>query len=307
MGLKDNINPQGLLVEPTEIIDDPPPSKPEAVGPGEDAGEANARVLRDQAAVRRVTELYVERRRKSPRISQNWFYHEAEARLKLRLFFALGNDAKRRFADSFPHTDISVTPFREFHNGCETLFKVARDYTVERIKLYNTVFMLDNDTFSSFYARLSAQIALCNWPNAQERETLKDIFIGRIRDVHVQQLLIKIWIIPLNSHWGVKRALGCENPLSSKNYFLTISFSKLLKLNKNPLSQFSRLEENVTILKIKPIDKTRKAITGTSRATSVVILLFRITESLVQLAKLRVISARNVVFLQTVVIHQNDE
>ena len=182
---------------------------------------------------------------------------------------------------------------------------MARDYTVERIKLYNTVFMLDNDTFSSFYARLSAQIALCNWPNAQERETLKDIFIGRIRDVHVQQLLIKIWIIPLNSHWSVKR--GLVRPLSSKNYFLTISFSKLLKLNKNPLSQFSRLEENVTILKIKPIDKTRKAITGTSRATSVVILLFRITESLVQLAKLRVISARNVVFLQTVVIHQNDE
>ena len=96
VGLKDNINPQDLLVEPAEVIDDPPPKR-EAVGPAEDAGEANARVLRDQAAVRRISEL-----------------------------------------------------------------KVERDYTVERIKLYNSIIMLDSDTFSSFYARLSAQIALCN-------------------------------------------------------------------------------------------------------------------------------------------------
>ena len=125
VGLKDNINPHDLLVEPAEIIDDPPP-KPEAVVTGEDAGEANARVLRDQAAIRRVIELNVEPRRKSPRISQNWFYHEAEDRLKSCLFFSLGNEGKRRFADSFPQTDISVTPFREFHNGCENLFKVER-------------------------------------------------------------------------------------------------------------------------------------------------------------------------------------
>ena len=82
--------------------------------------------------------------------------------MKSRLFFALGNEGRRRFADSFPHTDISNIPFQEFHTGCETLFKVEREFTVERIKLYNTVFMLENDTFSSFYARLSAQVAFCN-------------------------------------------------------------------------------------------------------------------------------------------------
>ena len=204
-------------MEPTEIIDDPPP-KPEAVGYADDAGEANARVLRDQAVVRRVNELNVERRRKDPRISQNWFYHEAEARLKSRLLFASGNEGKRRFEDSYPHTDISVTPFRDFHNACETLFKVERDYTVERIKLYSTTFMLDNDTFSSFYARLSAQIALCNWPNAQERETLKDLFIGRIRDVDVQQQLFKA---KADLDDTFKLALECEKglvrPLSSKS------------------------------------------------------------------------------------------
>ena len=104
VGLKDNINPQELLVESAEVIDDPPP-KPEAVGPAEDAGDANSRVLRDQAAVRRITELNVERRRKGPRISQNRFCHEAEARLKSRLFFALGNEGKIRFAD---YLDVRV-------------------------------------------------------------------------------------------------------------------------------------------------------------------------------------------------------
>ena len=89
VGLKDNINPQDLLVEPAEVIDEPPP-RAEAVGATEDGwGGANARILRDQAAVRRINELNIERRRKEPRIGLNWFYHEAEARLKSRLFLAL--------------------------------------------------------------------------------------------------------------------------------------------------------------------------------------------------------------------------
>ena len=146
VGLKDNVNPQDLLAEPAEIIDEPPP-KPETVGTGKDAEEANARVLRDQAAVRRANEWNLERRRKGLRIIYNWFYHETEARLKSRLFFLLGNEGKRRFADSFPYIDISVTSFREFHTNRETLFKVKRDCTVERIKLYNTLFRLDNDIF----------------------------------------------------------------------------------------------------------------------------------------------------------------
>ena len=57
--------------------------------------------------------------------------------------------------------------------------------------LYNTIFTQDDDSFSSFYARLSAQTALCNWPLDQERATLKDLFIGRILDVEVQRQLIR--------------------------------------------------------------------------------------------------------------------
>ena len=85
VGLKDNINSQDLLSEPVEIE---PPPKPETITTGEDAAEANARILRDL-----------------------------------------------------------VTSFLDFPTNCETLFKVERDYTVERMKLYNTIFMLDNDLF----------------------------------------------------------------------------------------------------------------------------------------------------------------
>ena len=81
--------------------------------------------------------------------------------------------------------------FRELHNACKTSLKVEREYRFERIKLYNTVLMLENKNFWSFYARFSAQIVLCNWPNVQEKETSKNLFIGRVRDVDVQQQLIK--------------------------------------------------------------------------------------------------------------------
>ena len=168
--------------------------------------------------------MNVERRRKGPRISRSWFYHEAEALLKSRLFFSLGNERKRRFAESIPHTDISATSFRDFHNSCETLLKVERGYTVERIKLYNTVFMLENDTFFSSYARISALIALCIWPKAHERDTLKDLFGGRIRDVGVQQPLIKAKTDLDNI---LKLALECENGASTST-----QFQKLLPHNQ---------------------------------------------------------------------------
>ena len=187
-GIKDNINTHDFLVEPEDVIDEPPP-KPETVVTGEDAGAADARIQRDQAAIRRINELNVEKGRKGPRKSQNWFYLEAEARLKSRLFFALGKK------------------------------------TVERIKLYNTVFMLDNDTFLSFYARLSAQVALCNWPNAQERETLKDLFIGRIRDVDVQQQFIKA---KADLDDTFKIAFECEKGAST-----SAQFQKLLPHNQH--------------------------------------------------------------------------
>ena len=204
-------------------------------------------IIQDKLPTPRINKLNIEGRRKGPRISQNWFYHEAEARMKSRLFFALGNEGRRQFVDSFPHTDISNIPFREFQNGCETLFKVEREYTVERIKLYNTVFMLENDTFSSFYARLSAQVALCNWPQAQERETLKDLFIGRIRDIDIQKQLIKA---KADLDDTFKLALECEKGANPSAQFQTLlshnQHSNGFKVKQEPTFyiQSSRRERN---------------------------------------------------------------
>ena len=274
---------------------------------GEDAGAANARRQRDQAAIRRITQLNVERRRKGPRIGQNWFYHEAEARMKSRLFFALGNEGRRRFADSFSHTDISNIPFREFHTGCETLFKVEREFTVERIKLYNTVFMLENDTFSSFYARLSAQVALCNWPNDQEKETLKDLFIGRIRDVEVQQQPIKA---KADLDVTFKFALECEKGASTSAQFQKLlphnQHSTGIKVKQEPICSIQSSRGKRNYPQIKLIDSRLKIIKQVNHATSVVIPIARSTENLVQLAMYYVISDGNEVILRIVVTRRND-
>ena len=74
---------------------------------------------------------------------------------------------KRRFTNSNLHLEFNVCSFKDFHDAYEAMFQTARDYTVERIKLYNKFIMLESDTFSSFFARTSAQAALCNWRQDQ--------------------------------------------------------------------------------------------------------------------------------------------
>ena len=93
MSLKDNISPGELLVAPAELVDEPYP-KPEAPSAEENAADVANRNLRIAAANRRIDEYNQERRRKGPRIGHNWCYHEVEARLESRLFFALGNEGK---------------------------------------------------------------------------------------------------------------------------------------------------------------------------------------------------------------------
>ena len=190
ISLKDNIWPGEVLVAPANLVDEPYP-KPEAPGPSEDATEDASEELRNAAANRRTDEYTAERIRKGHQIWHGWCYQEAKARLKSRLVFSLGNEGEKSFIGSYPHLDLNSCSFIDFHKSCEDLIKAERDYTVERIKLYNTTFRQENDSFFSFYARLSAQTALCNWPIEQEKATLKDLFIGCISDIDVQRQLIK--------------------------------------------------------------------------------------------------------------------
>ena len=68
-------------------------------------------------------------------------------------------------------------------------------------------------------------MALCNWPNAQEKETLKDLFIGRNRDVDVHQQLIKA---KADLDDTFKLALECEKGAST-----SAQFQKLLPHNQH--------------------------------------------------------------------------
>ena len=222
VSLKDNISPGELLVAPAELVDEPYP-KPEAPSAEENAADVADRNLRIAAANRRIDEYNQERRWKGPRIGHNWCYHEAEARLKYRLFFLLGNEGKKRFFDSYLHLDLNTSSFIDFHKCCEDVFKAERDYTVERIKLYSTIFMQVNDSFSSIYARLSAQTELFNWPFDQERATLKDLFIDRIRDVEVQRQLIRA-----EANLDDTLQLALENEKGAKT---SEQFQKLLPRN----------------------------------------------------------------------------
>ena len=130
---------------------------------GEDDGELNARVLRDQAAIQRVNELNVERRRKG----------------------------ERRFADSFPHKDISNILFREFHISCEMLFKVEQGYMVNVSSSLIQFSCLITILSRHFILVLVPKLPCVIGHTYKKKKTLKDLFIGRISDVDVQQKLIK--------------------------------------------------------------------------------------------------------------------
>ena len=155
---------------------------------------------------------------------------------------------KKRFLDSYPHLDLNTSSFIDFHKCCKDLFKAERDYTVERIKLYNSIFMQDNYSFSSFYARLSAQTALCNWPLDQERATFKDLFIGRMCDVEVQRQLIRAKAnlddtlqLALENEKGAKTSEQFQKLLPHNN---ATSNTNSIRVKQEPTSSVQQFHES---------------------------------------------------------------
>ena len=136
LGIKDNFNVSYIVVEPGEVHDDPP--RPESRPDMETQQESDDRLRRDAAARRRVDQTNAERRKRGPRIGMNWFFHEAEARARSRLFFALRNEGRKQLVQAFPHADLNRLPFREFVQNCVYTFKVEVNITMEHIKLYNS-------------------------------------------------------------------------------------------------------------------------------------------------------------------------
>ena len=80
VGNKIQIQRSDILTEPSAVPVDPPP-RPETNPDQELQSEVDNRLHRDAAAIRRVGDANIERRKKGPRIGMNcFFFHEAEAR-----------------------------------------------------------------------------------------------------------------------------------------------------------------------------------------------------------------------------------
>ena len=179
VSLKENCDPNILLPEPAKVHDDPPP-RPEQILNSETAEEADSRTARNEAAIRKTNEANEERTNKGPKISPNVYYHEADARFKSRLFFALGNEGKKRFLQQHAHINLNTVKFKFFHDACEQLFKREKNYIIERMQMYNASHG-DKESLESFYLRLAGQASTCVWTEEIEKVVIRDIFIAKMR------------------------------------------------------------------------------------------------------------------------------
>ena len=184
--MRERCDPRELLKLLGAVCDDPAP-KPEAIGPSEDAAAAANLIARDVAAVRRIDEINEERRAKGPRIATGIFFYEADQRIKSRLFFSLGSEGRKRFLQSYPHTDLSAITIKYFYDNC-VLFKKEKNYIIEHFQIYNAVHV-DRECLEAFYLRLTGQAALCGWTIDQEKEVVRKIFIAKMRYKNIQREL----------------------------------------------------------------------------------------------------------------------
>ena len=157
--------------------------------------EAN-RMARNQAEIRKTNEVNEERRKRP-----ECFIHDADQRIKLRFFFCLESEGKKKLLRSHAHVDIATINFRDFYNHCETLFKKDKKYIIEKINLYNTQ-ESDRESLETFFLRLSGQAAQCGWAIDNKKEVVRDIFIAKMRSKDIQRdLCIKPLPLSCKNKW----------------------------------------------------------------------------------------------------------
>ena len=87
--VKENANPEIILEEPNEVVDEPMP-RPETLGEAETTQAVTDRELRDRLRRDKVKLENQERRERGPKVGHNVFYNEVQKRLTSRLLLALG-------------------------------------------------------------------------------------------------------------------------------------------------------------------------------------------------------------------------
>ena len=184
--VKDSVNPDKLLEDPKEVIDEPMP-RPETPGEHETAQAIADREERDKARRYKVTLENEERKERGPKVGHNVFYNKVQKRLNSRLFLALGTEGKKKFVQKKPHIEISKIEFREMVRLAKVSFEKTRNITYERYRLFTRT-QESGETLESFDAALTAQAATAELGGLEE-ELVRDLFISRMKNTVLQDTL----------------------------------------------------------------------------------------------------------------------
>ena len=203
--VKENVNPEIILEEPKDILEEPPP-RPETPREGENEDARNARILRDKLASDRVVLENEERKTRGPRVGHNVFYNEVQKKLVSRLFLSLGTEGKKRFLQKNPHAEMSKMTFREITELAEVSFQKVKCVTYERYKLF-TRMQESGESLESFHAALTAQAARSEL-GTLENEIVRDLFISKMKNMTLQDTLT---FETLNPEEVLKRAIKFEH------------------------------------------------------------------------------------------------
>ena len=130
--VKENVNPEIILEEPKEVVDEPMP-RPETPGETETAQAVTDREQRDRLRRDKVILENQERREPGPKVGHNVFYNEVQKRLTSRLFLALGTEGKNKFVQKNPHAEVSKLEFREMVAMAKASFEKNKEHNLRAI------------------------------------------------------------------------------------------------------------------------------------------------------------------------------
>ena len=184
--VKENVNPEIILEDPKEMIDEPMP-RPETPGEAETAQAARDRENRDRLRRDKVILENEERKERGPKVGHNVFYNEVQKRLTSRLFLALGTEMKKKFLQKNPHEEVSKLEFREMVELAKASFEKAKNITYERYRLFTRA-QEPGESLESFHAALTAQATTVELDVLKE-ELVRDLFISRMENTALQDTL----------------------------------------------------------------------------------------------------------------------
>ena len=124
--VKENMNPEILLEDPKENIDEIMP-RPETPGSTEDAQAVWDREARDRLARDKVILENQERRELGSKVGLIVFYNEVQKCLTSRLLLALGTEGKRKFVQKNLHMEVSKLESREMVNLAKVSFEEKKN------------------------------------------------------------------------------------------------------------------------------------------------------------------------------------